>query len=475
MRIIQVLILTVILNFHNSAKAAKLSGDPDVSAICKRALSEDLSGVNRVLWKMDENTLTKGESSSIVAGVFASIYADTAYIDWSPWLLQDVTRRAYPEAALSVQTSFAERLLGQLKISESPETIVNEAAKSPTHYSETAITQGKTVVARYKAFGPHAGLAEVKHNSILLCAPYLDLNCSKALVEVVDLMSSRIVPARKDGVLYAANFQLLQRIFSDPSLVQGAAKATQMVLAKVRRHESANSNLLADLVRAYSEAGASTAEANDRAWTILGFYGLRGASMAPFENVINSENAKLWVSLYLLSASLGILDHETYESGKPYSYPVEVTARCAFSRPYYFWMAADLGRHLRSKGFSVKTSVTVTHLINKLYQFGVSHGLRDPNRIYRDKFQSGSQVGVQTALAYGLAGAMWGAGVRDAAALNVDTGMSLMLKGARPLPDMTPDELKEGLKSDTRRYLWFHQLINPDAYLKSIRAVTRSN
>jgi hypothetical protein len=221
------------------------------------------------------------------------------------------------------------------------------------------------------------------------------------------------------------------------------------------------------LAAAYEQSGLGRTEALEHAWDVVGFYGDRGASFSILEDDINSENALVWGGLYLSSATLGLLDRATLPSGHPYSYPPELTTSCAFSRPYYFWMAAHLTHFLMSKGHGARTAVLATHLVGKLYQFGAKHGLRDPDQIYHESISSMYHFGIAADLAYLDAGALWAAGYRDQA-LNVDQGIAVLLSKARPLPRMTDQQLQNGLKSDLRRYLWFDRLMAPDAYVRSV-------
>src|SRR5207244_3343913 len=101
--------------------------------------------------------------------------------------------------------------------------------------------------------------------------------------------------------------------------------------------------------------GSSPDQAIERAWAFLGMYGTRGASFSVLAPLANRENLPVFLSFYLISSMMGVLDQRTFATGHAYSYPKSIESRCGFARPYHFWLAAYLSRFLRKKGYSFRS------------------------------------------------------------------------------------------------------------------------
>lgn len=434
----------------------------DIPKLCQQNMDDEFQADN-VYLLISNGLLRSGTSKEIADWVIHH----TGRWDIGPWLMQDLSWPNLVQAAILVQKSNAENLIIRQGSRESVEQLLTKASAKPTIYSSTALEKANEVYQSLMSQTIVYGIAQLKQYSAFFCLPFFDLNCANALSDIADMMSSR----QYNGVAVSMP-DVMKRLLMDPDLVQGAARFAVEVLRKAGDAEAGKpvkGHLFYDLVQAYIETGSTPDEAVDRAWVIAAFYGTRGASIARMDGLFGDENYPLFVSMEMAFSAFGVLDQATLKSGHPYSYPSEVDTGCGYAKPYHFWMPAYLAHRLRLEGHNPDTAELAAHLADKIYEFGSGTWGRDPNYIYTAPFFDPYSVMIQIDLAYTDVGAFWGAHYPESiGSVGTDKGLDDILKGAKPMPELTQQQILDGLNDPYTKYSWFNRLINPDRFIGSL-------
>ncbi|MBX9767197.1 MAG: hypothetical protein K2X47_08000 [Bdellovibrionales bacterium] len=457
--------------FAEADSSAQIEEKIDVKKMCALSMSGTLLEINKSTWKFPE--LLFSQSPEVIATAFLGFGFDPTI----PWRLQDLTRPNVVRAAYLLQHHWAQKMIDRFSKGISPREVLRRAAAAPVkQYSNATLAYSETVLASVLASKPASELDLLLKNSQRLCAQFLDPKCSAAVADVLKVMDPRWVGNKYIGIgtnaccVGVSHPAILKRIWTDPDLVQGLAIYAGRLMDHVSKGKPQMGDLLTDLVDAFKSVGFSLKKSQDLARVVLGFYGTRGASIAFFEGSVTEENLPVMVAMYMLTTGIGVVDAERMATSTSYTLPKNLPSTCGMGRPYHFWMASELSLSLLDKGYSPRTSAIASHLVGKLYEFGAKVLGRDPMKIYKEPFRTPYQLGMQVGMGYKSAAVLWATGQMNEN-WPLDRGLERILARARPMPKLTPEQLKKGLANDLVRYVWFHRLVAPDEYLRATHKI----
>jgi hypothetical protein len=260
----------------------------------------------------------------------------------------------------------------------------------------------------------------------------------------------------------------------------GLRKASLKMIDNARNPgRPVTSNLYDDLYSSFRETGLSETEAEDFTWNVLAVIATAGPNL-PYrlKNIdLPGDSMLSKVALSAISITTPLLDQRTFETGKPYSYPKELTTHCNTGKPYHFWMSAYFARRLERQNGDALGSAAAAFILEKGYQMRADEGFRDPSVAFTSPPLSASNNALRIDLAYAAAGARYGADHaryqrQPTAPLDLDQTVRKIISGDSYVQPV-------GTKQEAERiwegrgiegYLRWSRIFSPNTALRSVFA-----
>ena len=207
------------------------------------------------------------------------------------------------------------------------------------------------------------------------------LLCSKRLKDAIE-SNKPIIHWSGNYITAPENFE---KVFIDPTYYKPVLKTAQLVVERVKDFEEgyfSKVNLFDDLKSQFVLHGFSQEEATERAFNVLGAYGVRGASIS-YAWFIRKKNKPVYDAFTFLSAAISYLDKLGFKQGIMYSLPRQIHTDCLYGKPYHFWMSAWIARE-QSKISTSKASIETAHLSGMIYELNATFNERSVNRVFKD-------------------------------------------------------------------------------------------
>jgi hypothetical protein len=393
-------------------------------------------------------------------------FVDPTLLSWILNMSPDLEPR---ESALDLAAAAAMQLLQSQGFSSDLKALFTDEASHLHPYSAAALAQNQQIFAPIISAPDFPDMAQARSEIPQICSIYIFPECKKALNHVLDLMHVSV-----NGAYWLSVPDRLSAVLSDPLYRQALAK---MSLSVIQSEESiarsSKRDIYHDLVATFESLGVTALDAQNRALTVLAVFGARGASLESMTDIMHSEAAPVMAGMFMVSAQLGQLDLLRYLNGlRPYSLPPSVNFNCNYGRPYHFWMGAYLGAQMNEDGFGAITSLLAVHIAGVGYEFAIPAYGKTQDRIYTDVFFNPYNVNTQINIAQDDAGADYGTRLKVPGLFgiswpktDINQAIESMFLAARPMPQLSPDELTKELANDTARYKLFWRVISPDADL----------
>lgn len=172
-------------------------------------------------------------------------------------------------------------------------------------------------------------------------------------------------------------------------------------------------HLFQDIKDSFLSSGFNDADAEAKAWDVLGMLSMRSTNMEVVLPLVqSSEQVYNYASLSMIAGSIAVLDFVTTPSGHPYSMPATVETQCQYGKFYHFWASAYLSHYLNQILPNYKANpkhAEKAAMISEIgYQFDTNFGERDKNRTYTEKENEPGNNKIRIDLSFAAAGAVFG-------------------------------------------------------------------
>lgn len=268
----------------------------------------------------------------------------------------------------------------------------------------------KTEVNR-SAVTSSLGLSWVKSQAESFCAEFRAIApaCADSFRSVLD----EVHPEPYAGY-YVSMRAVVSKFFNDERNYRGVVRAALELQAAIDRREDCASGkcetVFSSLAENYRKEGFSPREAENAAFTILGIYGSRGASLDLLEFVVPMKAMPALAALELISTGMTVLDGlRVAEGATAYSLPAGIRNECTYGKQYRFWLPAYLAFSQTRKGVDRESALVAVHLTAMGYEFNSNTLGRDGVSALSPSASRSFRNANMINLAFSGAGAVFGA------------------------------------------------------------------
>lgn len=451
---------------------AAFAAEFDIAALCEDAAEQDARTAFFKVWETDL-PLTQSWSGDQIA-LWVSLKPAGIQSISTPWILLSSPKPEPLRAAQLLQFFFAEKLIAQHEPDQglTLRSLFEREANEVRPYKGHDLSEINAIYSDFDSTPLNPQIKDARGAAPFVCAPYADLFCTFALNRVLDLMASRGYPGRKNKNTFGSIVSLpdvVFRLMTDARLKSGLAHAALRELSRTELGRvDPDASVFEDLRTSFRHVGFSTEEALEAAWDVMGFYGTRGASLTINAPLFQRANYPVLAALHVIAVNFGPWDLIRHKSLNPtYSMGARVNSRCIHGRPYHFWMAAYLAHRLQQEGFSRNTILNAVHIAGVAYEFAADVFGKDHDTPIRLPLYSPENNSIRENIVFNDTGALWALS-GDAELppiIPFDLGLKTVLKHSRPLPPMSAEDLKNGMKNLVIRWLWWNQVIAPNSHL----------
>ncbi|MGK5088914.1 hypothetical protein WDW86_15250 [Bdellovibrionota bacterium FG-2] len=327
-----------------------------------------------------------------------------------------------------------------------------------------------------------------KKGATYLCSDFPNApHCKTAFLGILEQMHPRISGETSAGIRTGISVSLLselEEVFSDPSYLQGSARAALTVLDKIQAIEREGpppggaGDILSDLTQGFMDSGQSVTDAQNHAWKLLAIYATRGATIHPLHVFSSTQSGPVMIALYVLSSGISFLNNLTLQSAHAYGIPKELSSHCSYGKLYHFWLAAYLARSAYQKGADPLSAATASHLAAMGYEYAAISTGRNPEENFSKNIFSPYANGTRLNIAFNDAGAVFGslsAVGKTIDPFDLDQGLASLFSNAKPFNGGFWNWIKRtmGNSNSIGRFLLWKQAYAPHAAINDFIDQTR--
>jgi hypothetical protein len=282
---------------------------------------------------------------------------------------------------------------------------------------------------------------------------------------------AEMTPKAGDYVLLGT----IKEVLHDPIYAEGARRTALKVMDRVESTAPTAGHLFDDMYQSFREEGLDAESAKEHTWNLLAVASSEGSNTSvyldgikPDESMDAKKQAILCISIGVITTGSSVLDHRTFSSGHPYSYPADVESTCDNGKPYHFWMTAYWARRLKRELGSAEAARSAAWLSEQGYQMRSTSFGRDPSRAFQVESFDPQNNAIRMDLAVAAAAAVYGASSDSSKLpdhLNIDQGLRELIINSKPQERLNKQDADGEWNSwmGVRGYRRWDSLFAPDS------------